>query len=210
MVIAGCNRTDDLPADNTIQFQIDDTDVFVSDSVNYIDFVVLMSDSANLIGNIDKVFVYDDCIYVGDFTSQKVHIYDLSGNLTSILNHRGRGPGEYVGIQNFVVSGNYIYVYDFYQNKILVYNSQNSSFLYDLDLPFLISDFEVLTNGDFLFACTPSIGDPKIDPDLRYRLIITDSQLNINDKHLKYDNEESDAYIFPKFRRKQNFLPDSV
>lgn len=196
MVLASCNRTYNIPADDTIQFQQVDTKVFISDSVNNIDYVVLMSDSKSFIGNIDKVFISDDCIYVGDYVSQKVHIYDLSGNLTSILDHRGRGPGEYVVIRNFVVNGNYIYIYDLYQNKILVYNSQNSSFLYDLNLPFLISDFEVFANGDFLFACTPSIGDPNIEPDLRYRLIITDSQLNIKDKHLKYDNKESDAFIF--------------
>lgn len=196
MGIYSCNRAPNTSADYTIKCESVDTDIFISDSVKNVDFIVLRSDDRHLVGDIDKVIIYEDNIYIGDYTTQAVYIYDLLGNFISVIDHHGRGPGEYVNIQNFIVSDNNVYIYDFYLNKILIYNSINSSFLYELNLPFNISDFELLSNGDFLFACTPSVGDPNIDPDLRYRLIITDSQLKIKNKYLKYKNKEYDAFIF--------------
>lgn len=53
------------------------------------------------IGIIDKIIIYKNKIYVLDSRKAEcIFIFDMTGNLLKILNDKGRGPTEYLGLED--------------------------------------------------------------------------------------------------------------
>ena len=121
------------------------------DSVRY----VMLDDVGQtvLIGEVTKLCLDDEYMYIFDRKSDAVFKFDYNGEFIKKYHHKGRGPGEYVTLATFDVdrrNGNIVF-YDLAQRKIIVY-SKEDKFLYDYritdDVP---RDFAVLNNGDHIF-----------------------------------------------------------
>jgi len=71
------------------------------------------------------LFVYRDKIVLGDkiSTDPKLLVYDRTGTHIQTIGSYGRGPGEYMGIRDFVVDtlSNEIILYDNVQRMLIVY-----------------------------------------------------------------------------------------
>lgn len=82
--------------------EIDATDMkalsytdFITEFVDSAYFVQLSSDE--LIGNITKLQIFEDRIYVLDrFSAKKVFIFDMQGKLLKVIDDQGGGPKEYI------------------------------------------------------------------------------------------------------------------
>jgi len=72
-----------------------------------------------------RLFVYRDKIFIGDryMYDPKLVIYDRTGVPIQIIGSYGRGPGEYMNMNAFVVDTltNEVTIYDNTQKKIIVY-----------------------------------------------------------------------------------------
>lgn len=78
-----------------------DMDSIVS-KLSFISYVPL--ESSDLIGEIDKVLVYDDKIYILDaFVTEKVFIFDKQGGLLKTIDDKGQGPNEYAGLSGMSI-----------------------------------------------------------------------------------------------------------
>ena len=81
--------------------EIDATDMkalsyteFIDEFIDDVHFVQLSSDE--LIGNITKLQIFEDRIYVLDrFSAKKVFIFDMQGKLLKVIDDQGGGPKEY-------------------------------------------------------------------------------------------------------------------
>lgn len=81
--------------------EIDATDMkalsyteFIDECIDDVHFVQLSSDE--LIGNITKLQIFEDRIYVLDrFSAKKVFIFDMQGKLLKVIDDQGGGPKEY-------------------------------------------------------------------------------------------------------------------
>lgn len=68
---------------------------FITEFVDSAYFVQLSSDE--LIGNITKLQIFEDRIYVLDrFSAKKVFIFDMQGKLLKVIDDQGGGPKEYI------------------------------------------------------------------------------------------------------------------
>lgn len=95
-------------------------------NTNYSMFVQRLEDSEDYpIGHIDKLIVDDKKIYILDrYKAKSVFIYNRNGKLLHVINHIGRGPGEFGVPQDFDVdkkTGNVI-VLDTNLRKVVFYS----------------------------------------------------------------------------------------
>lgn len=102
-------------------------------------FIPLETRSDNLVGHINKVEIYNDKIYLNDFSIGKtVQVYDIKGNYISQIGHRGDGPGEYVVPHDFYLDkeAQTIVVIDQMKNRALIYDLNTYQHISTKELPF--------------------------------------------------------------------------
>lgn len=69
--------------------------------------VRLETNDSVLVGRIDKVLIHDGKIYIGDFyASQSLFIFDMQGKAIRKISRKGRGPGEYIQLRDFLSTTN--------------------------------------------------------------------------------------------------------
>ena len=116
------------------------------DKVNYEEIYLEESDSI-VIGEINKIIGNRNNYYVLS-NDNRIHVYDNSGKLISILYKQGRGPSEYMRVEDFDVSddGNAIWIADY--NKINIYTQNNNSWNLDktINFDFVINKFRHIGN----------------------------------------------------------------
>jgi hypothetical protein len=112
----------------------------------------LESDRDYLIGNIDKVLVYDDIIYILDNTiSNKIFKFGLQGDFIGSFNLIGKGPAEVLSIDDFIIKGNSneIWIYDGKNKRIYIYSLEGIFKSY-FDIGISFASFELIGNDTLL------------------------------------------------------------
>lgn len=83
--------------------------------IKQFDVIKLKTPDGVIIGDISKIIVFNNRIYVADYKQTRcVNVFDMEGNLLQTINRRGRGPGEYTNIASVFV--------DKYQGKFNILN----------------------------------------------------------------------------------------
>ena len=83
--------------------------------------VKLETTQNSLIGEIDKLEISNNYIYITDDMAKSVFRFDMSGNFISKVNAYGRGPGEYLSITASTVLDSTIFIVDNLSYKQLEY-----------------------------------------------------------------------------------------
>lgn len=87
-----------IDVDNAVKTSMDSV-VLKLDSISYVQL-----DSSDLIGEIDKVLIYGEKIYILDaYITEKVFIFDKKGHLLNIIDDKGQGPNEYAGLSGMSI-----------------------------------------------------------------------------------------------------------
>lgn len=171
----------------------------IQDKVSSVEYLVLDLPQGCVLGGMDKVIVSEARIYVGDYQSQKVFVFETDGKMRSVLDRRGRGPGEYLQIQSFSVDKGKIYVLDQFEMKVLTYEAETLEYLRMDKSPVPAWDFSALHDDGFLFAYAPMEGNPVQDRTLQYRVVVTDKDMRIRDKYYPYAKDETDAFTIAPY-----------
>lgn len=170
-ICISCNRNDN----NNLQIEIPinmekEENIYLSDVVSDYYFVKLNNPENINIGEVTKVKIFKDKIYIMDERKAvALYIYDLKGNFISQINNKGKGPGEFISLTDFIVDtiNDQIYISDTWQKKIIVYNA-NGSYVDEIKLDFLFTSFYLYKNKFYFDLMNKSF-----DGDL-HTLIITD------------------------------------
>ena len=99
--------------------------------------IILDTTQAPLIGSIDKMVVYNDALFILDWTQAKVlYMFDFEGNFVRKFGAKGGGPGEYAGLADFTIDtdNNIIYLFDNQRHRINAYDIVSGNFLRSIDL----------------------------------------------------------------------------
>lgn len=157
-------------------------------------YVELETTSANMIGEVSKIQV-DSFIALSDRMSNTLHLYSQTGTLLSVISAIGNGPGEYVGIDDFIMQADKdeIHILDGAQNKIIVY-SLAGKFLEERKIRLSPGIARFMLLGDNY------VYDQQIrrnDSDSCFNLVVTSADGSIRNCYLPYA-KSSDMILSPR------------
>ncbi len=169
------------------------------DIVASVDYLVLEPSASQLLGEIDKVVILDGRIYVGDYKSQRILVFNEDGKMLNVLDKRGRGPGEYLMMRSFSIANGNLYVLDDFEFTIRVYDLETLAYRQSMKSPVFATDFSALDDGGFLFAFAPLSENLVADKSKRYRVVVTDADMQIRHRFFPYGEKEVDALCFNQY-----------
>lgn len=150
---ASCGRQKDNLADQLIfngnidTIKIDTNQVIQAKQViSNLKIIKLATPSSVLIGEIDKILHLEDKFIVVDQRKAKnIFVFDTTGNFLNVIGKIGRGPGEYIGIDDvcLIPGSDNICVLDRSTKKIKIFDIKGK-FIHSEDLPFYLNSIEYL------------------------------------------------------------------
>lgn len=109
----------------------DYTEIRFSDSTKEIDIadpqqctvtcLELSSQGRNFISDVTRLLIHNDRIYILDWRSEQLFIYDRQGRCLKKIDARGRGPEEYLGLLTMAIDSNRLWVQDRMAPQMLIY-----------------------------------------------------------------------------------------
>lgn len=184
----------------TLQWNYSQEDI--SSLFDRVEYIPLEAHPDGLFKKADKLIVHNNKYYIFDYFGQnQVNVFDKKGDFLYKIGKRGQGPGEYIGIRNFTIKGELVYLIDDMVNKLKIYNADDGSFVEEKILPFYAHDLSIADNGDYLFAQQriKELHD-ELPEFQRYNVFITSPDLKIKYNLFPFHEEDcgirSQLYYF--------------
>lgn len=117
-----------------------------------ISFLPLETNDSAIIGSISKIEFYYDKIFTVDGISNKIYVFDLSGNYLNTIGRSGKGPGEFNKISEASVDtfSHSVVFFDFNLKKELRYDI-NGSFISEKNNHRWISECHFLDSSTYIY-----------------------------------------------------------
>lgn len=114
--------------------------------------IELQQNDTTFLANISSVKIFNEEIYVFDASAGRVFIYDFEGNFKRIIGRQGRGPGELLNAEGFVIDAEeeIVEILDFDTQSIKKF-SIDGQFLHEVPLKERYDAFHKFSNGAYLF-----------------------------------------------------------
>lgn len=183
---------EELAVSKTLFFDVNNADTLLCKAVEKIDFLALESTDESDIYNVDKMIIRNGLIYLGDFTAEKIVVYDMDGKVNFVLDEKGQGPKEYVGLKSFTVDDKSIYVLDNYRHVINTYDCYTGEYQATKNIMFVAWDFEFIADNHFIFSFIPFKNGASNREQERYKVWTTDSDFSIKRQYFPYEANESE------------------
>lgn len=195
--IAGCSQDRNSSVSETIHFckmPVSSYEDMPAELLSKAKYIVLNSQTQeSLFKEMDKIVYSSGKLYILDWLSRKIVVFDESGNPVSALTKNGRGPGEYLQITDFDIDnkGN-IWIIDGRKDKMIEYSPEMES-IKSRDLPYEVEFIK------FSSLKTLHLGlSPWNTSKYRNQCIITvDTSLNVINSALSRNNLSDQDYSFP-------------
>ena len=113
-------------------------------------YVPLETNDSCIFGDIEKILIREDLIFVMDGANKTIMIFDQTGKFKAKIDHAGNGPGEYIRISDFDVKNGLIYVYAL-SSKILLYTF-DGEWVSTKDMSIVFSEFSICNDGSFFIS----------------------------------------------------------
>ena len=193
-IITCCNNykrkiaslNEDLP-EKTIKINSSDiTKDEIGDFLVLDSYIVLSNDE--IIGNINRIIIDNDMIYMLDISQMIIFCYGMDGNMIYKIDRRGQGATDYIHIEDFgidPVSGQ-LFIYDDYARKILVLDKLTGKYISDFQVTYAAPHKFGVINGSFFF----NIDDNRRAVDKKYQnyyLLFSETGKQIDKYFLRHD-----------------------
>ena len=108
LLCSACIEQKVSQVEQTWDIDLSQADASLRDAIKGINFIPLETIEESLLFGVDKLVVKNDLIYIGDFYSKKIVVYDKTGKIKFVINRRGEGPEEYIDMKSFAVDKQFI------------------------------------------------------------------------------------------------------
>lgn len=123
---------------------------------SYDGMLPLETNDESLISQVDKVVVQNDVVYVMDYSQRCIQMFDRSsGKWLGKIDKTGRGPGEYLYLDDFDVIDSKIYILSHASRKLNVYTSAGEC-VFTVDTPDRYSKLKVVSESMIWFCAQQS------------------------------------------------------
>jgi hypothetical protein len=186
----GCSdQYDYVERSNTAieNISIGDKEIIKKDLVKNAEFVFL--DNSFLIGEIKRMIFFDDKIFLQDKITDRIIVYTLDGNYLFHIDSKGKGPNEYLEIDDFAIDkkSNCIIIYDSRRHQILTYSIHSRKFIDKQELSFYPTKMACVE--DLLFFYNPYTFNYPKNKDFHYSLISTSKKTKIETKYFRVNTK---------------------
>lgn len=128
MLMIGCDASHTIKQGEShitlnISPQKDDS-FLLSSFIDSIAFIKLETNEIEIVGNISKVQLFGDTIYILDRDRNAILLYNINGSYITKIQNVGRGPGEFLQLVDFEVNKHGVFLLD-YPSKIIQYSHKN-------------------------------------------------------------------------------------
>jgi hypothetical protein len=126
LVLSSCSTKNSIDDKSNIKVDFEKAvtrEMNLIEVADSLEFTFLQYDNQNLVGRIINYRITKNYIIIVD-QQQKLFIYRKNGDLVAAIHNRGKGPSEYIGIEDFTIDSNeeFIYILDPGNSKVLQYN----------------------------------------------------------------------------------------
>jgi hypothetical protein len=138
---------------STIEVLVSQNDLQIANKNVEPNYIFLeQRDKNSAIADISKLIYFDDKIIILDKQSNKVFLFDNSGNFISEIGRAGKGPGEFLRVSDILISkpDSCIELLDAGSQKILRMDKQFNYFT-SINLPFFCQNFHKSIQGEYWF-----------------------------------------------------------
>ena len=84
----------------------------LSEAIASYKFIPLATDDTTLVGNITKILKYKDNYYIAS-NNKEILVFHTDGSFSHRINRQGRGPQEYVELNDFDIAEDQIVILSF-------------------------------------------------------------------------------------------------
>lgn len=152
-LLSGC-REKFTTGENSFFVHLDDgRPTFISPDSLYSDvsYIPLETTDESLFYTIDKMLCRNDRFYILDIKQASVLIFNQKGNYERKLSRKGKGPGEYLSLDDFFVEDSLLYVLSSGNKKILVYD-EDFNCVKDYSIGTHAGNMECVNNRIYIYA----------------------------------------------------------
>ena len=109
-----CESKTKEPADvKTLLFEEASAAVDFSELSDHLEIIPLNLSDSIVLGRIHDIRYHGDQFFLYDkYYAKALYVFDKEGNLVDMLHRHGSGPGEYVGLDNYIIQDDVLTVYD--------------------------------------------------------------------------------------------------
>lgn len=187
-VLLVCSCKKEKPQDgNVIRFDLEPEAVNIHSTALIKDckIIPLETNDSVLIGEIDKVMVHHDRLYVGDFSqTNAIYIFDMQGKFLHKISRQGRGGEEYLALNDMFIDPHTgeLKLLSRVDRRILAFSEDGKVFRGVQKMPKMFMEFVPSSSGYLGFSANYSEdrGNPfniwSLDKDLK----ITGKEFRIN------------------------------
>ncbi len=163
-----------------IKIDVEDTKpLILSEIACNISYIILETKPEATIGSVDKIIKYKDLYFIADMQKgATIYSFDSSGKYLFKIQNKGRGPGEYIGIDDFDINRDkeLIIIYDRSGGGIFEYDL-SGSFVKKYPVDLVFESFRHL-EGTTLLAYSKYMRNPSL-PQAENSSIFTFNYQNI-------------------------------
>lgn len=123
--------------DHPLFFDASQVDTLLSETIEKIDFIALEATDNSDVFGVSKMVIKNDLIFMGDYHSGRIVVYDMNGKVKYVLNAKGAGPQEYLELKSFAVDERNIYTLDNSRHTVNSYDCLTGKFKQSQKLPFI-------------------------------------------------------------------------
>ena len=186
-ILICCKNDGDIEVEHLSLYNYTETSVadFFKERQDDVTTVHLDSSSLFGMGYIDQAMMWNDELFLLDWSAKKLVSYDLNGGSPlAVYGRRGRAMDEYLQITGFDVDfdGN-VWILDSQSDKLIQYD-HDGHFQCKHQVPFDALDLKCISNNLFVFAVLPVGKNPKNQD----RLIVSDAEFKNSKSLLRYKN----------------------
>lgn len=152
--IFSCKNENSITVEKIINLE-KEISIKATDFSSDMKIIKLENSDSCLLANIRKIEFEDSLIFILDDVFKGIYIFSLDGELIKKFSKEGRGPGEYLSIDDFIIDkdANTLEFFDRMDMSIYKYRFDNFEFIHKIDIP-LNFGFKFAKKGDMYFFQT--------------------------------------------------------
>ena len=150
----------------------------LSEIADTVEYIPLQTSTEAMVGEVEKMIVHKEKIYIWDQLSESVFCFDTSGNYLFRISAHGQGPGEYLRTQDFALNleNDHICIFSDVDQAIFEYDT-HGKFVKEIPSTYILQSFAL--RGNILYEYTGRFANEYPDTDGKYQFrfnVIKDGQ----------------------------------